>query len=92
MTWRQWAETKPTTPATGEAVAVAIESGAASLLALEMMLAEISTRPEEHLEAQDELRTAIALVRSAVMRAGGGLQSRDANQLAYGFVTRRSRS
>lgn len=67
----------------------ALEWAALSLLALEAIGVECSPGLGERGEAGEEIRQAIALVRSAVERLGGQPQGGAAGYLAYGVVVRR---
>ena len=81
-----------TAPGVAEPPGDALELGAASLLALGAMLAELAERPGDYREAQEELQAAAVLLRSTIERLGGesGTESLS-GQLAHGFVTRRRR-
>lgn len=69
----------------------ALEWAALSLLALEAIGTEAADGPVERSPAHEEIRQAIALVRSAMEHLGGQPQGGAAGYLAYGVVVRRRR-
>lgn len=88
MTWRSVnAGTHAAAPR--RVSADALEWAALSLLALEAMDGECSPGLGERGEAGEEIRQAIALVRSAMERLGSQPQGGAAGYLAYGVVVRR---
>jgi hypothetical protein len=88
MTWRSMNGSTPAA-AVRAVSAEALEWAALSLLALEAIGAESAGAPVDRGQAHEEIRQAIALVRSAMERLGGQPQGGAAGYLAYGVVVRR---
>ena len=86
------ASTSLTGPASRQSVVDVLETGAASLLALEATLEKVASCSGEHSRVQDELRSAIDLVRSALGELSRTSERGISGQVALGFVTRRRRS